>query len=243
MSRSNPTAHNPNPAVRRFEWSGDIDGGGHFRYYDKQEKKNVDVPLPFRFIVLDSVSTVGGYNKQQKRSLYANEVRDTKGERLVVKCDKRVVAEGYWQDIKKDVAYEGGRFAKTLYVAFKDGDRLAIGSLKLEGSSLGPWFDFQKVHEKEIGTKAVAVKTFKDNRTGKNDFREPVFEIVDISKESDAEAVSLDKVLQGYFAEYFKRSKVAQAESPQASPEDDGYQPSPQPESQPNPPEEDDVPF
>jgi hypothetical protein len=73
MSRSNPQDHLQNPATRWFEWNGER---GEIRYYDKELKKNVEVPLPFTFLLLDEVATVRGWHDPQRLGYYANEVRD-----------------------------------------------------------------------------------------------------------------------------------------------------------------------
>ena len=59
MSRSNPTDFN-NPSQKNFEWNGE---SGGFRYFDKslgEKGERVQVDLPFRFLVLDCLSTILG---------------------------------------------------------------------------------------------------------------------------------------------------------------------------------------
>ena len=63
MSRSNPTANNPNPSARWFEWKGST---GKLVWYDKEQKVNNEVPNGFTFLVLDQLSTVTGYNSKVK---------------------------------------------------------------------------------------------------------------------------------------------------------------------------------
>jgi len=48
-----------NPATKFLDWKSDQKG---FSYYDKGLGKNVEVPLPFKFVFLDELSTVKGWN-------------------------------------------------------------------------------------------------------------------------------------------------------------------------------------
>ena len=272
MSRSNPTSNTPNPATRWFEWKGKE---GTLQYYDKTKKETIAVALPFQFILLDRTATVRGYNKKLKSGIYSNEVRDTRAEPFVVKCFAGgVVAEGVWKDIKDRVTSRstGGCFAMNCYIAFKIGKEkeLTLGAIQVSGCALGPWFEFEKEHRRmvdnpsdpkkkvqELYAKAVTMDRGAKNDSGEIEFVPPKFGVKDISADSNAKAIELDKQLQEYLTDYFKRSTVVRAE-PSATlgrdlgvkGEADGHgagdnEPpadhDPSPESVPDP--EDDVPF
>jgi hypothetical protein len=210
MSRSNPTAAGlPNPSTRFFEWSG---GEGKLGYYDKEKKEMIEVKTPFRFLFLDQMATVKGYNKKRKTGLYANEVRDTKLEPLRVKFfeGKEDVATGLWVDIKDKVVASSGGFCANVYIAYKDGNELKIGSIAMKGCSLGPWFDFQKKFRKEMHEKSIIIKPGKMNDEGAIEFTPPIFEVGDITPETDARAKELDAELQKYFDSYFSRTTTTQ---------------------------------
>ena len=83
MSRSNPSVNAPNPAARWYEWNGET---GTVRYYDKEAKKNIDVPLPFTFLLLDELACVKGWHDPSQSGIYSNEVRDTTKDKLLVKA-------------------------------------------------------------------------------------------------------------------------------------------------------------
>ena len=108
MSRSNPSENsNPNPAVRWFEWNGEK---GLIRYYDKDAKQNVDVALPFTFLLLDQLGSVRGWHDASESGIYSNEVKDTRQDVLIVKAYKGgVLAEGIYKDIKDRVNNQGGQ--------------------------------------------------------------------------------------------------------------------------------------
>ena len=207
MSRSNPTASNPNPATRWFEWKG---SEGKLVWYDKEKKENIEAPKGFRFLVLDQLNTVTGYNKKAKSGIHSNEVRESTDILVVKYFSGDIIAEGSWTAIKKDVIYEKGKFAKSVYIAFKDGDELKIGNIKMSGSALGPWFDFSKKHRSDLDTKAVLIKAGEKDTTGDVEFIPPAFSIIDANDETNAAAKLLDIELQKFLDGYFKRTKIEQ---------------------------------
>ncbi len=112
----------------------------------------------------------------------------------------------------------------------------------MTGCAVGAWFEFEKAHRKvvdvggvkvqELYAQAITVASFENDKTGDVEFNKPVFAIKECSAETNAQAIELDKQLQDYFAGYFKRPKVQQADrTSQPDPDDDGRQPEP-PEGQ-----------
>jgi hypothetical protein len=212
MSRSNPSANAPNPAVRWFEWNGEQ---GTIRYYDKDAKQNVDVPLPFTFLLLDEVARVGGWHDASESGIYSNEVKDTRTDLLVVKAFKGgTLAEGLYKDIKDRINTLGGQFVTNCYIGFKNGDgRLAIGSLRFKGAALGAWMEFRKANRSALYDKAVSVVAFEEGKKGRIVFRVPTFEIKAIGEDSNRQAVDLDKELQAWMKGYFSRKTNDQSEA------------------------------
>lgn len=217
MSRSNPTANNPNPSQRWFQWKGK---DGKLVWYDKEKKENVEVKEGFRFLVLDQLSTVTGYNKKAKSGIRSNEVRDVADTMVVKYFSGDTIAEGPWASIKKDVVYEKGKFAKSVYIAFKDGDELKIGNIMMTGSALGPWFDLNKAHGSELNKKAVVIKAGEKDTTGDVEFVPPVFTLVDTTDETNAIATDLDRELQDFLKGYLAKTKHEQVEQPPAEREE-----------------------
>lgn len=220
MSRSNPNLdRTPNPAERFFEWKG---GDGHLEYWDKAKKEAVVVKTPFTFIVLDQLATVKGYNKKMKEGFYSNEVRDTRDQRLVVKYFTGAkIAEGLWADIKDTVIANKGGFMSNVYVAYKDGKKLKLGAIQFQGCSLSPWFDFFKKNREKVKTQAVVLKPG-DQVEGDITFTPPLFELKEISPETEAEAVELDKQLQVFLDGYFSRTLTERVAKPGPDAETEG---------------------
>lgn len=210
MSRSNPHVNAPNPAARWFEWNGET---GVVRYYDKDAKKNVDVPLPFTFLLLDELASVRGWHDASESGIYSNEVRDTTKDMLVVKTFKGgTLAEGYYKAIKDRVNTQGGQFVANCYIAAKLETGVTLCSLRFKGSSLGAWMEFRKAHRSQLYEQAVRIIGFTEGKKGRIVFRVPTFELKDVSAETNAAAVALDKTLQAYLDGYLQRKTRDQAD-------------------------------
>ena len=208
MSRSNPTVNTPNPSTRWFEWSG---GKGGIKYYDKEAKVSVDVPLPFKFILLDKLATITGWHDPSQSGIYSNEVRDTVKETFVVKSFKGgIIAQGHYKDIKDKVAVAGGSYTANLYLAYKDGGELKIGALKFKGAALSSWMEFEKNHRRELFTKAVLITGMTQGKKGSVTFNTPTFELADVAEEVNKLATALDIELQQYLNGYFASRTVEQ---------------------------------
>lgn len=217
MSRSNPHVDAPNPATRWFEWNGEH---GTVRYYDKDSKKNVDVALPFTFLLLDELASVRGWHDASESGIYSNEVKDTRTDILVVKAFKGgTLAEGLYKDIKDRVNTVGGQFVANCYIAFKHGAGLVIGSLRFKGAALGSWMEFRKANRSALYSKAIDITGFVEGKKGKVVFRIPVFSPREVSSETHHIAVALDAELQGFLTAYFSRRTADRTTSaPEAEP-------------------------
>ncbi len=227
MSRSNPTDVTSNPCTRWFEWAGGSDGG-IVRYYDKENKTNVVVNLPFQFILLDQLSTVKGWHDASDSGIYANEVRDTKQDTLVVRSFKGgVLAEGLYSNIRDRVGNFGGSYVSSCYIAFKGDDGLQIGNIAFKGAALNAWIEFKK----GSGTKtdangkaipayyadAVKVAGFDEGKKGSITYRTPKFALTPATPESNDAAIALDKDLQAFMDGYLRRPREDAAESTAAA--------------------------
>lgn len=212
MSRSNPTENGtPNPAVRWFEWNGEA---GTVRYYDKEQKKNVDVGSDFKFLLLDQLGSVRGWHDASDSGIYSNEVKDTRADVLLVKSFKGgTLAEGLYKDIKDRVTAVGGQFVANCYIAFKHEGGLAIGSLRLKGSSLGAWMEFTKANRADLYKKAIRIHGFTEGKKGKIIFRVPILHLVETSPETNAAAEALDSTLQAFLEVYLGKNTRDRAES------------------------------
>jgi len=212
MSRSNPSSEvQVNPCKHWFQWDGG-DGKG-FKSYDKATKTNNITPLPFRFLVLDRLTTVVGFNEPEKIGYYSNEIRSIKTDKLVVRSKKGIEAEGTWEEVKAKLGTKGAAFCQSVYVLFFDGKTPTLGNIKMNGASLENWFSFCK--ENNIMEVAVQVKSANEKKKGKVIYYEPVFEEMVVSEATNNAAIEVDKELQTYLKGYLERNKTT-TEAPKA---------------------------
>jgi hypothetical protein len=210
MSRSNPTENNVNPCQKWMEWQGQE---GILSHYDKATKKQVKEEGPQVFILLDQLATIKGWHDSSESGIYSNEVKDTRTSPFVVKAFKSgVLCEGIYAAIKERVAAVGGHFVTSLYVAFRQDDRLAIGNIQFKGAALREWMEFSKQHRGEIYARAIAIEGYTEGKKGSVTYRVPVFKLRDITKESNEEATALDKTLQTYLNGYLARPTAEKVE-------------------------------
>lgn len=221
MSRSNPTEGSKNPCTRWFEWAGG-DEGGHARYYDKDAKIQVKVPLPFTFLLLDELSTIRGWHDASDSGIYANEVRDTRQDALVVRSFKGgELASGIYKAIQDRVKAQGGHYCASLYLAYRDGEALRIGNLSLKGAATGAWMGFKKTAPtvkdpdgksiKAYYAQAVKIESFEQLKKGATIYRVPKFTLVPVADATNDQADILDVELQAFFTDYFQRPKAEAA--------------------------------
>lgn len=210
MSRSNPTERIANPAERWFEWDG---ANGVVRHYDKEKKENITVSGKFTFLLLDELATIKGWHDDSDSGIYSNEVRDTTQEAFVVKAfkAKHPIAQGTYRSIRDAVAAAGGHFTANLYIAFRDGDTLRIGSIQFKGAALNAWVELKNNNRKAIYQKAIVITGFTEGKKGKVVFRSPTFELKEIKPETDEEAKRLDQQLQDFLKAYFNKPKAEAA--------------------------------
>lgn len=229
MSRSNPTDGIRNPSTRWFEWAGGSDGG-FIRWYNKDTKQYAKVDH-FTFLMLDELSTVKGWHDASDSGIYANEVRDTRQDVLVVKSFKGgELASGVYKQIRDRIAAQGGHYCASIYLAFKEDGVMHIGNLSLKGAASSAWMEFKRTAtaKKDGNGKsvrayfvdAIKIDGYEQMKKGATVYRVPKFAYVSVSAETNHQAVALDAELQAFLSDYFKRPK-AEATKPQEEPDYD----------------------
>lgn len=204
-----------NPATKFLDWKSDQKG---FSYYDKGLAKNVEVPLPFKFVFLDELSTVKGWNDASSSGIYANEVKYLSKEPMTVKAFKGgVLAQGLYNEIKDRVKNAGGHYSKSIYIMTEDG---ALANVQLKGSATQQWGEFVKANKNSITRTWVNVTTATESKKGKVVFSVPNFtvgaDIEDVdANDADAKFDELEAYLKTYLA------KVDVAEIEVAEPEEE----------------------
>jgi hypothetical protein len=200
MSRSNPTL--TNPAQHFFQWAG---SKGQLTWYDKENKKDVLVKLPFEFLVLDQLSTIVGYNKAMQAGFWSNEVRNTRTDELFVRTKQGPFEAGLYENLVQTRS-KGGKFAKTIYIAHKIGGEWVIGHIKASGSALSAWIEFSRSHTVENGKIIMERGEALEAETGI--YYPPKFTYTNASEDEDRQAIELDRQVQAYLNTYLAAPKI-----------------------------------
>lgn len=186
-----------NPCKKFIEFKG---GDGVFRYFDKskgEKGENVEIPLPVKFLVLDELSTIKGWNEALKAGIYSNEVHDLQAEDLTVRCFKQKGGvTGKYSEIKESIMEMGGKFCKSVYAGMisKDGKSLELCNFQIMGAALKPWIE-SSIDKSSF---AVVVKELGSAKKGKVTYSFPIFQSENVSTELIEQAVEMDKSLQRF---------------------------------------------
>ena len=195
MSKSNPNLENP--CKKFIEFKADE---GKFIYYNKETEKQVEVPLPIYFCVLDELSTVKGFNKKHESSIYSNEVHSINNEILRVRTFKGGESvTGFYKDIRDSIVAMGGKFTKSVYSLLIHNDlSYEFVNFQFKGAAFSAWL------EKKINTDKfiVGITEFVEEKNGNNTYQVPIFKAYKMSPEIDAAAIEQDKILQEYLKVY-----------------------------------------
>lgn len=205
MSRSNNTEVK-NPAVKFFQWEGEKGG---FKYFDKskgEKGENVHIPLPYKFLALDTLSTIRGWDDSAGSGYWSNEVRNIKTDILTVRNKNGICATGTYDQVLANRACSGARYSQSVYVAYKGEEGLEISSIQMMGAALGSWIEFCK--KNKIYQGAIEVSEMVEGKKGKTVYQIPVFKKIETSEATNEIAKDLDKELQEYLTKYFNSKKV-----------------------------------
>jgi hypothetical protein len=204
-----------NPANKFIEWKSN---DKCFNYYDKEAQKNVEIPLPFKFLVLDELHCIKGWNDASSSNIYSNEVKFISKEVMTVKPFKgNEIAKGYYKDIKDKVVAAGGHYTKSIYVMLEDG---SLANLQLKGSGVQKWGDFTQKTRNRLADEWVTVAKAEDGKKGAVKFSTPSFSFA--NSISDEEANMADEafnILESYLKTYLAKAEPAIVE------EEDDFEP------------------
>jgi len=159
-----------NPAKRFLEWKSN---DKCFSYYDKEKKENVKVELPFKFLVLDQLHTVSGWNDATSSGIYSNEVKFISKQVMTVKPFKgNEIAKGLYADIKDKVKNAGGHYVKSIYIMLEDG---TLANIQLKGSAVQQWGEFTNKSLSRLPEEWVVVDKAVEGKKGAVKFTTPGF--------------------------------------------------------------------
>lgn len=202
MSRSQPTV--TNPARRFFSWRN-----GKLAYYDKEKQENIDIKIPFEFLVLDQLATMTGFCEPDSSSYWSNEVRSVAKEDFTVRTSKGIKGIGLYKDLA-DLRGKGAKYAKSVYIAYQEDDEYLLGNLKVSGAALTAWIGLSNRYPLENGK--VTLVGSDQAKKGATTYFIPIFEWSASETVEDNAAIKLDRELQVYLSRYLSENPHSRTE-------------------------------
>jgi hypothetical protein len=189
---------NKNPATKFISWKSN---DKCFSYYDKEKGENISIPLPFRFLVLDELHTVSGWNDATSSGIYSNEVKYISKEVMTVKPFKgNEIAKGLYKDIKDKIQAAGGHYQKSIYVMLED---YTLANIQLKGSAVQAWGEFTQKSRVRLGDEWVNVADAVEGKKGAVKFYTPDFKYnVSLTAEEGLKADLVFNELEAYLKTY-----------------------------------------
>lgn len=193
-----------NPSKKFLEWKSNEKC---FSFFNKETKENVKVELPFKFLVLDQLHTVSGWNDATSSGIYSNEVKFISKQVMTVKPFKgNEIAKGLYADIKEKVKNAGGHYVKSIYIMLEDG---TLANIQLKGSAVQQWGEFTNKSLSRLPEEWVVVDKAIDGKKGAVKYTTPGFTFG--GSLSDKEAAQADLVfdeLETYLKAYLIKEEA-----------------------------------
>jgi hypothetical protein len=207
-----------NPSTKFIDWKSN---DKMFSYYDKENKINIQVPLPFKFLALDEMHTVKGWSDSCQSAIYSNEVKFISKEILTVKPFKgNEIAKGLYSDIKEKVKAAGAHYVKSIYIMLEDG---SLANLQLKGATCQSWGDFTKKNRSRLPDEWVTVTKAIEGKKGAVKFYTPEFTFDKSLSESEIDlANEVFGILETYLKAYLVKAEPVIADSNEIDLENSG---------------------
>jgi hypothetical protein len=192
------TGTTKNPASKFLDWKSN---DKQFAYYDKEQSKMIEVKLPLKFVFLDELHTVKGWNDASSSGVYANEVKFISKEPMTVKAFKGgEIAKGLYNEIKDKAKNAGGHYVKSIYIMLEDG---SLANIQLKGSAVQGWGEFVNANKKLLTTSWIVVDKTIEGKKGAVKYTTPSFVIGDVltvpqSNDADSNFDTLEAYLKIY---------------------------------------------
>jgi hypothetical protein len=192
-----------NPATKFIDWKSN---DKCFSYYDKEAQENKQISLPFKFLVLDELHTIKGWNDATSSAIYSNEVKFISKEVMTVKPFKgNEIAKGLYKDIKEKIVAAGGHYTKSVYIMLEDG---SLANLQLKGSAVQKWGEFTQKTRNRLPDEWVQVAKAVEGKKGAVKFHTPEFSFLQSLSESEIDlADEAFNTLETYLKAYLVKSE------------------------------------
>lgn len=197
------SAPQSNPATKFIDWKSN---DKCFSFYNKETSTNESIPLPFKFLVLDELHAIKGWNDATSSGIFSNEVKFISKEVMTVKPFKgNEIAKGLYKDIKEKVQSAGGHYVKSIYIMLEDG---TLANLQLKGSAVQKWGEFTQKTRNRLPDEWVQVATALEGKKGAVKFNTPEFTFFKSLSEDEANlADDAFNTLETYLKAYLVKAE------------------------------------
>ena len=201
--RSAFSAPQSNPSTKFLQWKSNEKC---FEFYNKEKQEKVSVPLPFKFLVLDEMHTVSGWNDASSSGIFSNEVKFISKEVMTVKPFKgNEIAKGLYKDIKEKIVAAGGHYVKSIYIMLEDG---SLANLQLKGSAVQKWGEFTQKTRNRLPDEWVQVTKAIEGKKGAVKFFTPDFSFErSITEDEAMQADEAFNILETYLKAYLVKAE------------------------------------
>lgn len=214
----------PSPAKLKFNWKSDDKCFGFYNSDgESAESRKGLKKLPFKFLVMDVVHAVGGFDDKKEVGLWSPEFRSF-NEKITVRYNKGgEIATGVWKEIKDTVVSKGGYMQVVAYILLKNGE---IAKLELKGAAYFALNEYIGKIGNRVYDEFVQCSSFSEGKKGSVSYSTPEFESGGVI---DADFDILAEEAYKSVAEYLK-AKIGNgsADEPQeesSSPENSSSEP------------------
>lgn len=198
MSISTQTGRNriPSPVKYYLQYKGNT---GTYTYWDGE--KNVELD-EVDFVLMDTRSSISGWNDDNKARIYSNMVRTVKDE-LVVRCGKTELVKGPYETSKDKIKSSGGKFTTNIFaMATIDGIPTPV-DIQFNGACLRDWSTFvEKSGMKKLYSSLIKSARGDQQKKGAVKYYTPTFTLSEASEADLADAKDFDEnQLQPYLTQ------------------------------------------
>ena len=182
----------------------------------RKKSEQVEINLPFHFLPLDQLHTVTGFSDLDQSGFWSNETESTRDD-FTVRTKRGIKYVGPYKN-EQNIAQlpTGARYAKSVYVAHKEGGSWLLSNLKLSGAALTAWIELSGKHNLEGGKVSLTGST--EGKKGATVYHIPTFEYDTSTTEEDDVAFKLDQDLQLYLKQYLSAPKYDDNAEPVSEP-------------------------
>ena len=202
-----------NPSTKFFSWKSN---DKCFSFYNKDTKENENVPLPFKFLILDELHTVKGWSDANNGNIIANEVKFISKETINVRCYHKNnkgesvrtnIVSGLYKDIKPEVVAAGGKYHKSIYIMLEDG---TIANIQLKGAGVQAWGDFANKNKGRLPEEWIVVKSATEGKKGSVKYTTPSFAFERTLSDTESEQADFAfNTLESYLKTYLAKAEPA----------------------------------